>query len=190
MLEAHSGVMHSCLTDPSLRVCAWRLAGLSLLTLALVSVVAFFWRGYSFSRYTVILFWLLQVGAGVVAAAGLRAWLGRNSGAPEAWVWAVGSASPEQALREFLEPTAPAMVSRFADVGSLVTALEGLETEAGPGELIVVLASSEWHALADVTRALERLPLRATIALEGLPAGRVSATASFVRARNWPESRL
>src|SRR5437867_11684012 len=73
--ETRVGLIYRCFEEASLRGWLGALVRLDLLTLAVVSSLAFFWRGYSFSRYTVALFWSFHVLFCFVAAWALRAWL-------------------------------------------------------------------------------------------------------------------
>ena len=82
-LEARAGLTHTCFEGTNLGRWLWSLAQIDFVTLALVSSAAFFWRGYSFSRITVALFWTLHFLLCALAAGAARAWLRRRIGAAQ-----------------------------------------------------------------------------------------------------------
>jgi len=85
MLGRRAGIIARCCSEPSLARWAWGLAQVDLLALALVSAAAFFWRGYSFSRWTVMLFWTLHLALSVAAAGALRRRRAARASQSEGW---------------------------------------------------------------------------------------------------------
>ena len=75
VLETRFRLLQTCAESQWFRGWVISLIELNLLTLALVSSAAFFWRGYSFSRFTVALFWTLHVLSVTVAGWVVRAWV-------------------------------------------------------------------------------------------------------------------
>ena len=61
VIDARFDVAELCLWAPSMRTWAWSLVQMDLLTLALSSCAAFFWRAYSFSRLAIAVFWCVHI---------------------------------------------------------------------------------------------------------------------------------
>ncbi len=185
VLETRVGLIQTCFEYRSVHRWMLALARLDLLTLAAVSAAAFFWRGYSFSRLTVALFWTLHVLLCVPAALAARAWARRRSG-----VWIFSTADVNLAkLREECLPAAAEFSSRgFASAQSVLDALENLQPAAGCRELLVAVLAADAAHVPALTEALQRLPIPASLVVAGLPCGEVHATPSFVVLSTNPEA--
>ena len=181
VLETKFAIIHNCIGAPSLLRWTWVLVRLNLLTLALVSGAAFFWRGYSFSRVTVAGFWGLHVVLCVAAAAGVRAWWRRRRDPAGVCLFLIGEELPLDLLRkECLPPEAEVRVRRYPEAGAALAALQALELPAGCGEVLVALPASAAGDLEILTAALERLAVPASLALASPAEARVHATPSFI----------
>ncbi|MBI3698305.1 MAG: sugar transferase [Acidobacteria bacterium] len=175
-LETRFGIIYRCFEDATLGRWLWSLAELNVLTLALVSSAAFFWRGYSFSRYTVALFWTLHFALCALAALSVRAWLRRRA---SVLLIVIGEHLDIQSLRRECLPAGGEAERRwFPDVRSFLAALEEIPVEHS--EIVVGVSAGGEQPLALLSGALERLPVPASIALHGLAAGEVRATRSFL----------
>lgn len=183
-LEARSGLICNCFEEASLGRWLWSLAQVDFLTLALVSLAAFFWRGYSFSRYTVAGFWTLHFLLCAAAALALRAWVrGKAAGAaaPRPWIFVVGDGAAREAVRRECFPGEPAAMYRdFPDCASVLEALENFAPPAECGEVVVAVHTRGAPALGPLAQALERLPVPASVAVAGLSLGEVRSTPSFL----------
>ena len=176
VLETRFRILDRCYEAPTLAGWAWSLAQLELLTLALVSSAAFFWRGYSFSRLTVAMFWtwhaLLCLGA---------AWWARERvrrGAAT-WIFVIGDeVDPHRVRRECLSAVGAVAVHRFSGVAEALAALDREPRDCR--ELLVAVPAAEARQVAALVEALQRLPIPASLAVEGLAFSEVHATASFV----------
>ena len=73
VLETRLRLASSLFDEPSLGKWFGLVLQLGLVTLAIVSAGAFFWRDYSFSRYTIGVFWSLHFLFALGIGAGVRA---------------------------------------------------------------------------------------------------------------------
>ena len=135
------------------------------------------------------LFRTLHVGAAIATAAVLRAWTRRQAATRAAGIWVIGNGSADRALRECVTTPSRARVSRFGDMNAVIAALEEFEVPLAVEELIVVLQSGDLKGVEKLAASLDRLPLRATIAVEGLPVESAAATSSFVLFSTGPNSQ-
>jgi lipopolysaccharide/colanic/teichoic acid biosynthesis glycosyltransferase len=83
-------------------------------------------------------------------------------------------------LRERVTVAGRVETSWFGDLNAAVAAVDDFQAPGRVEELIVVLPPGEFQGLERLAVALDRLPLRATIAVEGLPVESAAATPSFV----------
>ncbi|HYM11879.1 MAG TPA: sugar transferase [Bryobacterales bacterium] len=196
-LEARAGLIYKCCERISLARWLWSLAQIDFLTLALVSAATFFWRTYSFSRFTVTAFWILHflLCAGIAAA--LRAWARRQAGPAAPWVFLIGEdLDLDSVRRECLPEAALGVCRRFRDAAGALEALEAFEPSPDCSEILVAVPAQtlartgEW--LAPVIGALERLPIPASVVLHGALGGvspcAVYATPSFVVLSTSPQA--
>ncbi len=130
--------------ERSIATWLWRLAQVCLLTLAIVSVGVFFWRDYSFSRYTIGIFWLLHfTAAGTLATAG-RVWWRRRYGLPRAEVWLAGGEISDHQLEEFGRRAALALdVRRLPSPESLLSDLHRPAAGRQATEVLVALGAKQ-----------------------------------------------
>ena len=148
-----------------------------LLALALVSSVSFFWRGYSFSRWTVCLMWAFHIAFCSLGAMALRQWLRRADGRRAIWVVAVGV--PAGALEECVPAGARIHFSRCPDFRALIAQLEEGDVPAGSRELLIVLPASKAHRISAVATAAERLPIPAAVAVRNFACRQMERAGSF-----------
>ena len=130
--------------ERSIATWLWRLAQVCLLTLAIVSVGVFFWRDYSFSRYTIGIFWLLHfTAAGTLATTG-RVWWRRRYGLPRAEVWLAGGEISDHQLEEFGRRAARALdVRRLPSPESLLSDLHRPAAGRQATEVLVALGAKQ-----------------------------------------------
>lgn len=179
VLETRHGLADSLAGETAFGHWRWKLIRLSLLTFALVSVAAFLWRGYSFSRLAVMMFWALHTLLCLGSAWMVRRRLLRGNQGGVVWVLLVGrGARVEELERACLPPGAPPVSERFATAAEALAALERREPPAGCQEIWV--AAREPLPLAEIADALARQPVPASIALGGLPFGAVGCAGSFL----------
>jgi lipopolysaccharide/colanic/teichoic acid biosynthesis glycosyltransferase len=153
---------------------------IDLLSMALVSSAAFFWRGYSFSRWTVALTWALHIAFCSVGALALRAWLRRSEGRRAFWVLAAGDSVPSpDALAECIPEGAAVRFSHCADAAALAGRILAGDVPAGCRELLAVLPSSQAHELPAVAAAAERLPISAAVAIRDFGHGHMERAGSY-----------
>ena len=184
-LEAWRRLIYNCFEQASFSRWLWALAQTDGLTLALVSSAAFFWRAYSFSRWVVVVFWALHFLLCALAGFAARAWL-RRSGSHSAVyvVLAGGRLHPETVQRECLVAGAEPTFRCVAGVAEAVELLRDFEPPPGCREIVVAVSNSNDEHLAELSDALGRLPVPASVAvqggLRGLSYGVVNFTPSFV----------
>ena len=121
-----------------LRGWAGRLAYLNLLTLAVVSAGAFFWRDYSFSRYVVGLFWIFYSAEGLVIG-----WVSRRLGVYRprpARVWVATARILDEDIRRYFDPVRREVaVRRFENPEAMSQALErGVEPDSAKDNFVVL----------------------------------------------------
>ncbi len=180
VLETRFRLLQTCAESQWFRGWVISLIELNLLTLALVSSAAFFWRGYSFSRFTVALFWTLHVLSVTVAGWVVRAWVRGGAHGSLVRVFAVGDSFPPAAIeRECLAGPHEVRVERFPDVSGLRHALERFETPPHCREIVVAVPAGAAGELAAIAEVLARQPVRSSIAVHGLPGGEVYSTPTF-----------
>ncbi|MBI3666438.1 MAG: hypothetical protein HY236_09495, partial [Acidobacteria bacterium] len=127
-LETRFRIIYRCFEEVSLFRWLQSLVELDLLTLALVSSAAFFWRGYSFSRWTVALFWSLHVSLCLAAAWGARAWARRRTDGNTVYILSIGERPDLDSLRrECLSAGCNWIVREFPDTPSVLRAMENFE---------------------------------------------------------------
>jgi lipopolysaccharide/colanic/teichoic acid biosynthesis glycosyltransferase len=184
-LEIRFRIIHRCFQAPSLGRWLWSLAQLDLLTLALVSSAAFFWRGYSFSRYTVALFWALHLLLSLPAAWAARAWARRQAAT---WIFLIGDGLDPERLRQECLPAGAEY--RCRQLGSAAEALEALENlpPAECRDVLVAVSAAQAADLPALAEALNRLAIPAALALEGLHFSDAQATPSFMILSNEPRT--
>src|SRR5712692_277601 len=163
-LEARAGLIHKCFDQVSFRPWLLSLAQLDLTTLALVSLVAFFWRGYSFSRYTVTIFWSLHFTLCAAAALAMRNWIwGKNRGQPGAWILLVGDDLDREAVRrECLPGENETTCRRFSDPAAALEFLANLTPPPECREVVLAVAAGHAGHLPALAESLERLPVAAS----------------------------
>jgi len=190
VLETRFEIIHKCCQQPCLRRWFWSLARLDLLTLALASAAAFFWRGYSFSRITVAIFWGLHLALALAAAAGARAWARRKSRGEAAWLLLIGTEADEAAARrECLPAGAEPIPRRFRDAAEALAALDRADqAPANCREILAVVSEGQWEHLGALAQALERQPWPASLALPALPRVEARATSSFLMCSTGPSA--
>jgi lipopolysaccharide/colanic/teichoic acid biosynthesis glycosyltransferase len=180
-LEARFALTAWNLETGSLGRWTWSLVRLDLLTLALASCGAFFWRGYSFSRFTVAVFWLLHAVLCVCCAWAVRAWLVRKRRTASVWALLTGDDASLEDLVEECVPAGVAVVSRrFPDASAMLEFLRDFEAPASCREVLLVLPAREAGQLAALSGVLERQLIPASIALAEVPFAAARATRSFV----------
>ena len=179
VLETRFGIIYKCFGGASLARWLLSLVTLDLLTLALVSSAAFFWRGYSFSRLTVALFWTWHVLLCSAAGWGARAWVRRRAGRSAVCIFLIGEGIDLDAVRRECVPQDCEVLPRsFPDAPSALLALENFEPPPGCREILVVVGSGQLPPAA-LVEALRRLPVWASVALSGVSFGEVHSTPSF-----------
>ncbi len=187
-LETRFGIIYKCF-DVSFVRWLWLLAQLDAVSMALVSSAAFFWRAYSFSRYTIAIFWGLHFIFCAAAAACARGWARRNAGRRSAWIFIVGD-EPDlvELRRECLAGAVEAGGGRFPNIAEAARALREFDVPPECCEVVVAVSGSARGDLASLAEALEFLPAPSSIAIEkprGAPlAGGVHLTRSFVVVSN------
>ncbi len=156
VLETRFRLASSLFDEPRLARWFGLVLQLGLLTLAIVSLGAFFWRDYSFSRYTIGSFWSLHFlfawGIGAVARA---QWFGRW-GADEIQVWLAGDQLSDQRLGAYfqgslLEPA----VRRFEFFPELLEALGRSAAANSARHLSVALGLDQLKHFPEIVRLLE-----------------------------------
>ncbi len=176
VLETRFRIVDRCYEAPALAGWAWSLAQLELGTLALVSSAAFFWRAYSFSRLTVALFWTLHALLCLGAAWWARERARRGAAT---WIFVIGEGvDPDRVRRECLPVARAFSVRRFSGVTEALAALD--REPQNCRELLVAVPAAEARQVTALAEALQRLPIPASLAVEGLGFGEVHATTSFV----------
>ena len=140
-LEARAGLIYRCFNEPSVGRWLRSLAQLDCLTLGLVSLAAFFWRAYSFSRFTVALFWIFHFLFCAIAALGMRVWLRRRSGPALPWVFLVGDLDAEAVRRGCLPGETLGACRRFPTVAAALEFLDGFTAPPDCREVLVVIPS-------------------------------------------------
>ncbi len=188
VLGMRARLLQSLLTDPSVWAWLWTLLRLDSLALALVSAGTFFWRGYSFSRYTVVLFWALYLPLSLAAAWVVRWWVHRDAGESRLWAVVIGDADLE-ALRTAYVPAGERVIAmRAPGVAAAVSLLTYSELPVGAREVVVLLPAKECSGLRELAKALEQLPLPGSITVEGLPFEDVYALPSLVMFATGPKA--
>lgn len=173
VLETRLAVASTVVEELSLRCWLGRLVRLDLLTLGIVSVGAFFWRGYSFSRYTVASFWLIHLLLAFGLAAALRTWWFRRFGCQELEAWLATDEISDSQLRIYAQRAFQQIrVRRFPSAAELMTGLRGQLDSSRTREILVALGSRQLSLFPEVLQLLEGLPVRTGILL---PAKRLEA---------------
>lgn len=171
-LEWRFGLVESCLAEASLSRWIASVAQLDLLTLALVSSATFFWRGYSFSRYTVAMFWGLHLALSLLAAWAVRSWAARRNGSTAICLFHTGSLPDLDLWRaEFLPAEARVVGYPSANAVAAAEALRSFQPPPWCREVIVVVEAAEAQHLGALAEALDALPAPSSISLRGLPGG-------------------
>lgn len=183
-LEARRRLIYNCFEQASFGQWLWSLAQIDGLTLALVSSAAFFWRTYSFSRWVVVVFWVLHFFLCALAGLAARAWAHRSGTHSRVCVvLAGGELSAEMVRRECLPVGAEADFQRVAGVREAVELLRDFELPPACCEMVVAVSGRSSEPLAELAEALDRLPVPAAVAIEGglsgLSYGAVNFTPSF-----------
>ena len=130
--------------ERSMATWLWRLLQVCLLTLALVSVGTFFWRDYSFSRYTVGIFWLVHFSVAGTLAAAARGWWRRRYGLPRAEVWLAGDEISDRQIVDFGRRAARALhIRRWPSPQSLLAELHRPASTRPAGETLVALGTKQ-----------------------------------------------
>lgn len=167
-----------------LRGWAGRLLYLNLLTLAMVSAGAFFWRDYSFSRYVVGLFWIFYSAEGLVIG-----WVSRRLGVYRprpARVWVATAKILDEDIRRYFDPVRREVaVRRFENPDAMSQALtRGAEPDSAE-ENFVALGSDQLAVFSDLFQQLETKRSAAGILLrrETSVRGKSESTLFLVPAR-------
>ncbi len=187
-LETRFGIIYKCF-DVSFARWLWLLAQLDAVTMALVSSAAFFWRAYSFSRYTVAVFWGLHFIFSASAAACARRWVRRNAARRSVWIFVVGNAPDLVELRrECLAGAAEAGCRRFPNISEAARALRAFDVPPDCCEVVVAVSANAAGELDSLAEALEFLPAPSSVAIEkplgALLSGGVHFTRSFMVVSN------
>lgn len=146
----------------------WPVIKLDLLTLAVVSSAAFFWRGYSFSRFTVAVFWTAHVVICYVCGTILRVWLDRKQA--QIRVLLVGPSTFEYPIDTYLTEQFFSGVQWRGGAREAIEVLRSFESSASCQEVFVVLSLTEASRATEFSEALQRLPVPGSIAIAGLSA--------------------
>jgi lipopolysaccharide/colanic/teichoic acid biosynthesis glycosyltransferase len=187
-LETRFQLIYKCCEPGPFHQWLWLLAQLDLLTLAAVSAAAFFWRGYSFSRITVAIFWTSQFLLCALAGLAVRAWMQNRSRRGCSWLFLIGKGIDFKAVRaECLHDRGRAAAAwhcrRFPDVASAVEALRRIAA-TDCNEVLVVVSFHPGESLSALAAAVESLPAPGSIALygalDGITSRFVYATPSFL----------
>ena len=137
-----------------LRGWAVRLLYLNLLTLAVVSAGAFFWRDYSFSRYVVGFFWVLYSVEGL-----LIGWMSRRLGVygpRPARVWVATARILDEDIRRYFDPVRrEVVVRRFENPEAMSQALARDDETADKEENFIALRGDQLALFPDLFRQLE-----------------------------------
>ena len=148
----------------------WRLIQVSLVTLAVVSVGTFFWRGYSFSRYTVGMFWLTHLAAVGAVAAYARVWWRRRYGLPHAEVWLAGGEISDRQLDAYGCAAARSLSTRrWPSPEVLLEQLHQLVAGQRDKELLVALGTKQTPLYPAVASRLAMSQVRSGILLAAQP---------------------
>ena len=178
-LEARYSVVETLLAGGPVLRSIRSIVKTDLLAVALVSSAAFFWRGYSFSRWTVCLMWAFHIVFCSLGAMALRRWLRRADGRRAIWVLAAGDSVPPDALEECVPEGAKICFSQCADAAALLRQLEEGDVPAGSRELLVVLPASRVQEMSAVAAAAELLPIPAAIAVRDFVCSQMERAGSF-----------
>ena len=133
----------------------WRLLQGCLLTLGIVSVGTFFWRDYSFSRYTVGIFWLLHFASAGALATAARLWWRRCYGLPGAEVWLAGNEISDNQIESFGHRTSRRLdVRRWSSTELLLEELRRPAVGDEATEVFVALGAKQASFYAAVAARL------------------------------------
>jgi lipopolysaccharide/colanic/teichoic acid biosynthesis glycosyltransferase len=180
LLEARYGLAERSHSERSLVAWGWQLVKLDILTLAVVSSGAFFWRGYSFSRYTVAIFWALHVLLCTAGVYAVRWWLRQRR--ERLLVLLIGPGVTEESLRSegLLGAGTAAEFRQCADIPASMRVVDRLQMESPYEEVLAAVAACVPGELSSLSTSLERLPVPASLAIAGLPATPTHVGRSFV----------
>ena len=156
VLETRFRLASSLFDEPGLARWFGLVPQLGLLTLAIVSLGAFFWRDYSFSRYTIGGFWSLHFlfawGIGAVARA---QWFGRWD-ADETQVWLTGDQLSDQRLGAYFQgPRRQPVVRRFESFPELLEVLGRSPAANSARQISVALGLDQLKHFPEIVRLLE-----------------------------------
>ena len=155
VLETRLRLASTLFDEPSLSKWFGLVLQLGLLTLAIVSAGAFFWRDHSFSRYTIGVFWSLHFLFALGIGAVIRAqWFGRW-GADEIQVWLATDHISNERLGAYLQgPPRKLTVRRFDALPALLEAL-GETASANANRQVRVALGDQLKHFPETVRLLE-----------------------------------
>jgi lipopolysaccharide/colanic/teichoic acid biosynthesis glycosyltransferase len=169
-LEARAPVASRLSSGTPLIHWAGSLVKLDAITLATVSACAFFFRDYSFSRFTVLLFWSLHLVLSMAAAWLLRARLRRHQ-AEESICIEIGSEET---------PT----------VEQALAFLRTLRIPRGCREVLIVLPIEQARHVPDLSDALHNLPVPGSIIVPAPPLTEAHSTREWVAFSTGPSADI
>ena len=156
LLETRLRLASSLFDEPSLSRWFGRVLQLGLLTLAVVSIGAFFWRDHSFSRYTIGVFWslhfLFALGIGTV----IRTQRFGRWGADEIQVWLASDHISDRRLGAYLKrPLRKLTVKRFDSLPALLDALGQTTSTNNTRQVRVALGLDQLEHFPETVRLLD-----------------------------------
>ena len=156
VLETRLRLASTLFDEPSLSKWFGLVLQLGLLTLAIVSAGAFFWRDHSFSRYTIGVFWSLHFLFALGIGAVIRAqWFGRW-GADEIQVWLATDHISNERLGAYLQgPLRKLTVRRFESLPALLKALGETASANANRQVRVALGLDQLKHFPETVRLLE-----------------------------------
>ncbi len=156
VLETRLRLASTLFDEPSLSKWFGLVLQLGLLTLAIVSAGAFFWRDHSFSRYTIGVFWSLHFLFALGIGAVIRAqWFGRW-GADEIQVWLATDHISNERLGAYLQgPLRKMTVRRFDALPALLEALGETASANVNRQVRVALGLDQLKHFPETVRLLE-----------------------------------
>ena len=156
VLETRLRLASTLFDEPRLSKWFGLVLQLGLLTLAIVSAGAFFWRGYSFSRYTIGVFWSLHFLFALGIGAVIRAqWFG-CWGADEIQVWLATDHISNERLGAYLQgPLRKLTVRRFDALPALLEALGETASANANRQVRVALGLDQLKHFPETVRLLE-----------------------------------
>ena len=164
LLENRLPIASTLEEQAPLRRWAGRLLYLNLLTLAAISVGAFFWREFSFSRYVVGLFWIFYSVEGLL--------IGWMSGKLSLYrsrlvkVWVATRKISDEDIRRYFDPVrGEIVVRRFDTPDGMSQALGHGEEPASTEQIFLALGDDQLASFPHLFQQLEARPSSAGVLL-------------------------